>query len=243
MEVGPHEAPGAQRDPRPARRRDLGARGRNAAFRSNADGTLTRATVVPGAGSFLATGTVAPDGALDVGVGASIIVRLGLDGTRTVRRYKAPGNTENCVVDSLAAAQAGSLWLGWSGCSHVLRLAPDGAISSMPAPDDAAVDALAIGTDGTVWGKASPLQPRLFKIAPAGQVVDVGPPTAGSDLAAAPDGTAWLNAPGAARCSTSPARPRRACARRSRLSRPRSGLTGPSGPPTGPSCCTSRPRS
>jgi streptogramin lyase len=170
--------------------------GGNAAFRSNTDGTLTRATVVPGAGSFLATATVAPDGALDVGVGASIIVRLGLDGTRTVRRYNAPGSTKDCLVDSLAAAQDGSLWLGWFGCSRVLRLAPGGAISSVPAPDGAAVDALAIGTDGAVWGKASPLQPHLFKITPAGQVVDVGSPaTAGSDLAAAPDGTAWLNDP------------------------------------------------
>jgi hypothetical protein len=125
-----------------------------------------------------------------------MIVRLGLDGTRTVRRYKAPGDTENCFVDSLAAAQDGTLWLGWFGCSYVLRLAPDGAISPVAPLDDAAVDTLAIGTDGTVWGKASPLEPRLFKITPAGQVVDVGSPaTAGSDLAAAPDGSAWLNDP------------------------------------------------
>jgi hypothetical protein len=42
--------------------------------------------------------------------------------------------------------------------------------------------------DGTVWGKASPLQPRLFKITPAGEVVNVGSPaTAGTDLATAPD--------------------------------------------------------
>ena len=170
--------------------------GGNSAYRSNADGTLTRVTVVPGAGSFLGTATVAPDGALDVGVGASVIVRLGLDGTRTARRYKAPGNTENCFVDSLAAAQDGTLWLGWFGCSYVLRLAPDGTISSVPALDGASVDQPAIGTDGTVWGKASPLEPRLFKITPAGQVVDVGSPaTAGSDLAAAPDGGAWLNDP------------------------------------------------
>jgi streptogramin lyase len=170
--------------------------GGNAAFRSNPDGTLTRVTVIPGAGSFLGTATVAPDGALDVGVGASIIVRLGLDGTRTVRHYKAPGDTENCIVDSLAAAQDGTLWLGWFGCSYVLRLAPDGGISNVPALDGAAVDTLAVGTDGTVWGKASPLEPRLFKVTPAGQVVDVGSPaTAGSDLAAAPDGTAWLNDP------------------------------------------------
>jgi hypothetical protein len=170
--------------------------GGNAAYRSNADGTLTRITVVPGVGSFLGTSTVAPDGALDVAVGASIIVRLGLDGSRTTRRYKAPGNTKDCLVDALAPTQDGSLWLGWFGCSRILRLAPDGAISSVPAPGGATVDALAIGTDGTVWGRAGSLEPQIFKIAPGGQVVDAGSPaTAGNDLAAAPDGTAWLNDP------------------------------------------------
>ena len=202
--------------------------GGNSAFRSNPDGTLTRVTVVPGAGSFLGTATVGPDGALDVAVGASVIVRLGLDGTRTVRRYKAPGNTDNYFVDELAAAQDSTLWLGWFGCSYVLRLAPDDTISSVPALDGASVDQLAIGTDGTVWGKALPLEPRLFKITPAGRSSTSArhrPQVATSQpRLMAPRGS---TTPRAARCSTWQARPRRVCARRSRLSRPRSGLTGP----------------
>ena len=198
LEIGPHEGGHVQRGPRPPRRawRYGVLVGGNAA--------CTRTRTAPSRGSrsspvparSWAPRRSRPTARYPRGCGSVDDRPPWLQLHVTTRRYKSTAGTRR-TASWTRSPRHRTAACGSGGSAATTCCASPGQCDLLlrPALDDANVAALASarrhGLREGVAARASPPQ-----VTPAGQVVDVGEPdTAGFDLAAAPDGTAWLNNP------------------------------------------------
>ena len=127
-----------------------------------------------------------PDGSLVLARALTRLERIAPDGT--VSAYPtAVHKPEFCQSEDMVSLADGSLVLDDAVCQRFITIAPGGAATEVPIPDDVNVSGLLAHSDGSVWV-------ALFKglgHVVGGTFTQLAAPGDPGTLAEAPDGTVW----------------------------------------------------
>ena len=95
----------------------------------------------------------------------------------------------------IARASDGAVWIADSGCSRLIRIAPDGTPAAFALRDDEAPFAFAADLAGGVWFAQVGTPVRLGLADAGGAITRLRPASshgAATDVAVGPDGSAWF---------------------------------------------------
>jgi streptogramin lyase len=138
----------------------------------------------------IATG---PDGALWAASAlAERLVRLMPDGPQSFTRFDVPSCPAPVYAD-MERASDGAMWIADIGCGRLIRIAPGGTPATFRIGAEASPGRLAADAAGGVWF-AETREPVVGHVDSGGRVtrVQVRHGRTPTDVAVAPDGSAWF---------------------------------------------------
>jgi virginiamycin B lyase len=137
-----------------------------------------------------ADGTLWSAGALD-----EMLARVTPQGTVSRGPLALPACQGRPQYRDMERASDGAVWIADSGCSRLIRLAPDGTPASFALRDDEAPFVLAPDAAGGVWFAQVRTPVRIGHADVGGAITRLRPASrhgAATDVAVGPDGSAWF---------------------------------------------------
>jgi streptogramin lyase len=160
-------------------------------LRSDAAGAVTRFSFDSRLGDVSATGA---DGTL-WSAGEDALARVTPQGTVSETALALPKCREQVQFRDMTRASDGAAWIADSGCSRLIRLAPDGVPAIFALRDDEAPYVLSPDTAGGVWFAQVGTPVRIGHADVNGTITRLRPSSkhgAVTDVAVGPDGSAWF---------------------------------------------------
>jgi virginiamycin B lyase len=159
--------------------------------RSDVAGALTRLELDSRLGDVSATGA---DGTL-WSVSEDELARVTPQGAVSATALALPKCREQVQFRDMERASDGAAWIADSGCSRLIRIAPDGTPQTFALRDDEAPYALAPDAAGGVWFAQVGTPVRIGHADAAGTITRLRPSSkhgSVTDVAVGPDGSAWF---------------------------------------------------
>jgi streptogramin lyase len=160
-------------------------------LRSDAAGRVTRFQFDSRLGDVSVTGA---DGTL-WSAGEDVLARVTPQGTVSEAALSLPKCREQVQFRDMARASDGAAWIADSGCSRLIRIAPDGTPAVFALRDDEAPYVLAPDAAGGVWFAQVGTPVRIGHADVTGTITRLRPSSkhgAVTDVAVGPDGSAWF---------------------------------------------------